>query len=402
MEGDFWDVLAEAGGSLVLTREYEHLVVALHVVKSRPRVSYLRLPHPNGIAVDVARGSCSGLDPEPEPPLRARGRARLRSRHGAALRGPSPTACLPVRSLLPPGCLYLHDLAFIGRELHATGGRRSMRWSASDLGRLSPGLVAEVHRRPRRPALRAQLPPAQLHRGRSEPDAQLLHGFRRPALAAVRAISTFPSTIAGVVFSGRTREVVATGLTAPALAALPRGVASSSTTAATESSVAWPTAASSRSAGFPGWTRGSGFRGHGGLRGHEPGHSTLSPLRPGGRARPREGGRARGRASNRSRPREPHLAARQPDLRPRGHGWSRIARLFLQPRRRPARGRPGLLLRAVGSRRPRHDGRACRVMPTTPRGQGWRGGRFCRRSWTAASTWAGPAGGAARCDAWVP
>src|SRR5262245_45170672 len=54
--GAWWDTLDATGLTLLVTREYEHLVMALSVRKGRPHVSYLHLPHPNGLAVDAERG----------------------------------------------------------------------------------------------------------------------------------------------------------------------------------------------------------------------------------------------------------------------------------------------------------------------------------------------------------
>jgi hypothetical protein len=53
--GSWWETLDAAGITLLVTREYEHLVVALTVARGRPLVSYLPLPHPSGVAVDRRR-----------------------------------------------------------------------------------------------------------------------------------------------------------------------------------------------------------------------------------------------------------------------------------------------------------------------------------------------------------
>ncbi len=45
-----------AGATLLVSREYEHLLIALSVADGRPRVSYMPLPHPSGIAFDARRG----------------------------------------------------------------------------------------------------------------------------------------------------------------------------------------------------------------------------------------------------------------------------------------------------------------------------------------------------------
>src|SRR6516225_2769511 len=52
VRGPFWDIVEETGQTLIVTREYEHLVLALSVLDGRPRLSFLHLPHPNGLAVD--------------------------------------------------------------------------------------------------------------------------------------------------------------------------------------------------------------------------------------------------------------------------------------------------------------------------------------------------------------
>ena len=53
--GEFWDVLDEAKATLFVTREYEHLVMALSVLRGSPTVTFMRLPHPSGLAYDRTR-----------------------------------------------------------------------------------------------------------------------------------------------------------------------------------------------------------------------------------------------------------------------------------------------------------------------------------------------------------
>src|SRR6478735_4993860 len=54
--GHWWDILEELGITLIVTREYEHLVQAFCVHDGRPRASYLPVPHPNGLAVKPKSG----------------------------------------------------------------------------------------------------------------------------------------------------------------------------------------------------------------------------------------------------------------------------------------------------------------------------------------------------------
>ena len=56
VRGEWWETLARLGITLLVTREYEHLVMAMHAGGRRPHVTFLRLPHPSGLAVDRQRG----------------------------------------------------------------------------------------------------------------------------------------------------------------------------------------------------------------------------------------------------------------------------------------------------------------------------------------------------------
>ena len=208
--GPFWDVLDQAGVSLLVTREYEHLVVALDAVGGRGRVTHLAVPHPSGVAVDVARGVvhlASTRNPNQVIDL-----APVDSPGWADDRGRGPL--VPVRSRTLPGRLYLHDLALVGGRLHANAvGENSVVRLADD----------GTHRRAWSPAVIDDHP----------------EGFRRNhlqlnSIAAGRSLATsyftasaeqvgprrpghrnFPVDGRGVVFSGRSRAPVARGLTRP-------------------------------------------------------------------------------------------------------------------------------------------------------------------------------------------
>src|SRR5262245_32193326 len=54
--GDWWELLAAARITLLVTREYEHLVMALRATRNAVgQISFMRLPHPSGLAVDRVR-----------------------------------------------------------------------------------------------------------------------------------------------------------------------------------------------------------------------------------------------------------------------------------------------------------------------------------------------------------
>jgi uncharacterized protein (TIGR03032 family) len=222
-------------------------MLALSAVGGQPRVSYLRLPHPSGIAVDRAN----------------------RSVHVACTRNPNqvmtfrpladePHELAPVRCVFYPGSLYLHDLALVnGRLLGNAVGQNAV----VDLD--PSGVYTRVWwprsiERPTGPDFGRNY--LQLNSIAAGPDARHSYysasaaepGRRRPGQPS------FPVDGRGVVFSGCTREPIAGGLTRPHSARLFRDrlwVANSGygTVGVVTDGRYEPIAQ------LPGWTRGLGF-----------------------------------------------------------------------------------------------------------------------------------------------
>lgn len=255
VEGGFWDLLAERGLTLLVTREYEHLVMALSPGPVRPRVSFMRIPHPSGMAVDLRRQIvhlASTRNPnqvfELEPV--APGEEASGGEAGAESR-----PLLPIRSSLLPGSLYLHDLALVGGRLHGNavghnavvalpggGAWRRVWWPAAIEGPGGPDFSRNY---------------LQLNSIAAGP--RLDRSFFSASTAAVSARRpgqrNFPVDKRGVVFSGATREPVAVGLTRPHSARLQRGqlfVANSGYGELVSISDGRPLVR----ARLPGWTRG--------------------------------------------------------------------------------------------------------------------------------------------------
>lgn len=118
--GNWWETLASLRITLLVTREYEHLVMALHHDGGKPHITFQPLPHPSGLAVDRKKGIvhiASTRNPnqvydfEPVERSIARRETREEPVQGRPL--------VPVRSRFYAGCMYLHDLAFIDGSLHA-------------------------------------------------------------------------------------------------------------------------------------------------------------------------------------------------------------------------------------------------------------------------------------------
>ncbi len=211
VRGDFWGVLDRLEATLLVTREYEHLVVALTVEEGRPLATFLRLPHPSGLVYD-------------------RGRRVL---HLASTRNPNqilelrPVAdlrCLvPVSSRFYPGRTYLHDLALIGGVLYANAVGRNLVARVEATGRLSEAWWPRCIGTPRGPLLdRNHIQLNSIAAGKTLAESFFTAstdeiGPRKPGHR------DFPVDRRGVVFSGRTREPIARGLTRPHSARLHKG-----------------------------------------------------------------------------------------------------------------------------------------------------------------------------------
>jgi uncharacterized protein (TIGR03032 family) len=224
VRGDFWGTLAECNISLLVTREYEHLVMALQMRDGAPHVTFMKMPHPSGIAVNRERGIV----------------------HIASTRNPNQVYDLmPARSLIPradmpqepldsqplvpvgsrfyPGCTYMHEIALIGGELYANsvgqnavvrlgeGGSFEYVWYPRCIEGENGPIFAQNH--------------IQLNSIAAGDD--LSHSFFSASSDEVSSRRpghrNYPVDGRGVIFSGQTREAIARGLTRPHSARLHQG-----------------------------------------------------------------------------------------------------------------------------------------------------------------------------------
>jgi uncharacterized protein (TIGR03032 family) len=222
--GPWWELLDERAITLLVTREYEHLVMGFTVAGGSPLATFMRVPHPSGLVADRARGIvhlASTRNPNqifafaPVEGTHAR-------RNGTA---PRPPACplVPLHARFYPGSLYLHDLALIGGVLHANAVGQNA------IVRLAAGLSCEPIWWPR--AIEVDGTPdftrnyLQLNSIAAGPD--LAGSYFTASSAAISARRpghrNYPVDGRGVVFEGATREPIAGGLTRPHSARLRDG-----------------------------------------------------------------------------------------------------------------------------------------------------------------------------------
>ncbi len=261
VRGPFWEIVQGARVTLLVTREYEHLVLALGTRAGRPDVSALGLPHPSGLAVHPRTGTVHvACTRNPNVVLELRPADGLLPRADLATRPRARGVLVPVRAAFFPGSTYLHDLAFVGGVLHANAVGRN----------------AVVRLGPRGDARLAWWPRSVERGGLPREDRNYV---QLNSIAAGRGLSSsfftasadrpgvrwpgqrdFPVDGRGVLLSGRTREPVAGGLTRPHSARLHDGAVWVANSGYGELR-RWTGRAWDVVARLPGWTRGLCFAG---------------------------------------------------------------------------------------------------------------------------------------------
>jgi uncharacterized protein (TIGR03032 family) len=195
--------LRKLGVTLLVTREYEHLVLAL----SSRSTTWMHLPHPSGLVAD----------------------RKTRTVHVACTRNPNLLVELAGDKLLPrrarflPGRTYLHDLALIGGKLYGNSvgqnavveldyqaGAKRIWWPRCVVRQGKPVFGKnhlQLNSIAAGPTLKSSFFSASVDR----------------ILPQVPGDKDFPVDGRGVIFSGSSRESVAFGLTRPHSARLHRG-----------------------------------------------------------------------------------------------------------------------------------------------------------------------------------
>jgi uncharacterized protein (TIGR03032 family) len=217
--GRFWETLAELGISLVVSREYEHFIVALGAPQGSPYQSVLPLPHPSGMYFDAARRELivsSTRTPNIIFWLRLlEGADRVSEIVPKDMTFPEAPLFLPYRSTLLPGTLYIHEIAQVAGELMATatghnfvarlgaaGGWERVWWP-----RKLDALGSEAFQQ-------NYLQLNGIAAGASIEDS-FFTAFSDSLEGAKPWKDGYGPQGKGVVFSGQTREVVCRGLTCP-------------------------------------------------------------------------------------------------------------------------------------------------------------------------------------------
>ena len=224
VRGPWWECLASLGITLLVSREYEHLVIGLSASGEGPRLTYLPMPHPSGIAVDRDRGRVHVASTRnPNEIYELAPVAGLLARTDVDIEPLADRPLIPIRTRFLPGSLYLHDLALIGGALHGTAvGENAVVRLDGESGYVRRWWPRSVERNGRPDIGRNYLQLNSIAAGRTLATSYFSASTARPS-ARRPGHRGFPVNRHGVIFSGATREPIAGGLTRPHSARLAAG-----------------------------------------------------------------------------------------------------------------------------------------------------------------------------------
>jgi uncharacterized protein (TIGR03032 family) len=222
--GQFWETIAAAGITLLVTREYEHFVVALTVRASGPYVTYLPMPHPSGIAVDRRRERVLVASTRnPNQLFELAPATQCLPGRTVPEDNANGRSLVPLRSRILPGALYLHDLAIIDDALHANAVGQNTVIRIEDDGSFETVWWPRCIERNGHPLLDRNY--IQLNSIAAGPS--LGESFFTASSAALSSRRpghrNYPVDGRGVIFSGATRDICVRGLTRPHSARLHGG-----------------------------------------------------------------------------------------------------------------------------------------------------------------------------------
>ena len=215
VRGDWWEVLERLDACLVVSREYEHVLLALAVAPDGPRQSFMSVPHPSGLVFDPQSERLHVASTRNPNQLYVLAPARSPEgddRHDDCL-GCRPL--VPVSSSFLPGRLYIHDLALIGGALHgnAVGLNAVVRFE--EPGSFNVAWWPRAIERDGQPDLsRNYLQLNSIAAGEDLSSSFFSASTDGPSRRRP-GHRNFPVDGRGVIFSGATREPIVRGLTRP-------------------------------------------------------------------------------------------------------------------------------------------------------------------------------------------
>jgi len=214
VDDSFVQLLSKMKITLLISREYEHLLIGLNAENNKLNQTFTNLPHPSGIAIN--RKTNTVYVASTRNPNRIIEFKTVKSQIDGTVN--SSKVLMPLRAKYFPGKYYFHDLAFIGEELHGTSvgqnGIVKIDFNSSEHDKLIwfPRCVEDENQKPNTKANYIQLNSitagSSIEKSFFSASSDKI-SKRRPGH------KNYQIDKKGVIFSGKTRDVIARGLTRP-------------------------------------------------------------------------------------------------------------------------------------------------------------------------------------------
>jgi uncharacterized protein (TIGR03032 family) len=211
--GKFLALLEKLNITLLVTREYEHLVIALNAKNGKLNQTFLHLPHPNGLVVDKKRNKLYVASTRsPNMIVELSLLDKLMKRDGHKETAKEQKVLVPSRMKYYSGAHYFHDLAMIGGKLFANSvGQNGIMQINMDASATEKIIWSPL---PKKLQQANHLQLNSIAGGRTIADSYFSASAEKPGEYKPGDLK-FPVDKKGVIFSGKTKKVIARNLTRP-------------------------------------------------------------------------------------------------------------------------------------------------------------------------------------------
>lgn len=212
----WWDLISELGITLIVSREYEHLLMAVSAPQGKPKLSFFPIPHPSGIVADrLTRRLHVASTRNPNQVFIFRPADGKLDRLDVRSKPWPGSPLVPAATTLYPGSLYMHDLAIVGGQLFANAVGHNAVVQLQTEGCFQRVWWPRCIEQNGQPVFgRNHIQLNSIAAGETLSDS-----FFSASSAKIGRLRpghlNYPVNGHGVIFSGRTREPICTGLTRP-------------------------------------------------------------------------------------------------------------------------------------------------------------------------------------------
>lgn len=215
-EKSFIEILKKLNITLFATREYENLAIALNAENDRLNQSFIHLPHPSGIVTNKKENILYiAATRNPNQIIEFKVKTSSIKRKNISIK--EEKLMMPARTKFYAGSYYFHDLAIIKNELYANSVGQNGIIKINLNSNKSENLIwwpkcVENKGKPLTDLNYIQL--NSIASGSSIKDS-FYSASGDKILPTKPGDNNYPVDKKGVIFSGRTREVIGRGLTRP-------------------------------------------------------------------------------------------------------------------------------------------------------------------------------------------